>query len=456
METFSLIKLIMGVVFVGVMILTGMNNKEPTYMVVLAVLITFGILYGIGQLPYSFFIFIVLGLMMHTYVKTGSIEDTLFNVLLVVTVCIILGMFGDADFFKPFREFKLKEGFWLNPNRQYDHISHSMTAMQCQNACQQKPNCKFAVFPYEVERGARGHCWNTKGKDSGQKLRGSKPKSRYGNYAGGGYSAWRNKYYEPKKPLMLPHYLRWYGRWPHCNNISCGRGTLKEFKEKCSEKPNCDGFSWTKGRNSNSSRGSGCLKYNCKPAQEGRNGFGRGSHGYWLKGHGSLQQEFPRHGMYIAIKNNAANRWIAAEPNGRIGHRAHRITWETFQVLRHPDGRNWLLKSYHGAYLQFLPYGTTNSDGVRPIRHYPHFSVVFSAKGRRPTAGWSWERIQFVKSGSNWSIYNPYHRRYMSGYTNQKALGMPWTRGHEKFTIYEVVRGNWGRGSREWNDKIIR
>ena len=82
METFSLIKLIMGVVFVGVMILTGINNKEPTYMVVLAVLITFGILYGVGQLPYSFFIFVVLGLMMHTYVKTGSIEDTLFNVLL--------------------------------------------------------------------------------------------------------------------------------------------------------------------------------------------------------------------------------------------------------------------------------------------------------------------------------------------------------------------------------------
>ena len=83
METFSLIKLIMGVVFVGVMISTGINNKEPTYMVVLAVLMTFGILYGVGQLPYSFFIFVVLGLMMHTYVKTGSIEDTLFNVLLV-------------------------------------------------------------------------------------------------------------------------------------------------------------------------------------------------------------------------------------------------------------------------------------------------------------------------------------------------------------------------------------
>ena len=44
----------------------------------------------------------------------------------------------------------------------------------------------------------------------------------------------------------------------------------------------------------------------------------------------------------------------------------------------------------------------------------------------------------------------------MNGRNNQKGLGMPWTLSHEKFTIYEVVRGNWGRGSREWNDKIIR
>ena len=113
METFSLIKLIMGVVFVGVMILTGINNKEPLFMVISSVLLTFGILYGIGLLPYSFFIFVVLGLMMHTYVKSASIEDTLFNVLLIITICLFLGMFGDIDFFKPFRNFKLKEGFWL-------------------------------------------------------------------------------------------------------------------------------------------------------------------------------------------------------------------------------------------------------------------------------------------------------------------------------------------------------
>ena len=286
METFSLIKLIMGVVFVGVMILTGINNKEPTYMVVLAVLTTFGILYGVGQLPYSFFIFVVLGLMMHTYVKTGSIEDTLFNVLLVVTICIILGMFGNVDFFKPFREFKLKEGFFLNPSKQYDRISHSMTAMQCQDACQQKPHCKFAVFPYNVEKGGVGDCFNTKGKDSDQQLIGSKPTTKNGTYSGGGYSAWRNKFYQPKEMKPVPFHLRWYSRWPNCDNITCGSGTLKDFKQKCSDKPNCDGFSWTKGRNSDSSRGSGCLKYSCKPSQEGRKGFGYGGYGYWAKGVG--------------------------------------------------------------------------------------------------------------------------------------------------------------------------
>tara|TARA_Y100000591_G_C21852188_1_gene712468 strand:+ start:64 stop:1152 length:1089 start_codon:yes stop_codon:yes gene_type:complete len=277
METFSLIKLIMGVVFVGVMILTGINNKEPLFMVISSVLLTFGILYGIGLLPYSFFIFVVLGLMMHTYVKSASIEDTLFNVLLIITICLFLGMFGDIDFFKPFRNFKLKEGFWLNPSRQYDHISQSMTAIQCQNACQQQKNCKFAVFPRNIQNGGRGDCWNTKGSDKDQELKGGTDT---------GYAAWRNKFYEPKKNIISPFNLRWYSRWPNCDNITCGKGTLKEFKQKCSDKSNCDGFSWTKGRNNDNDNGGGCLKYGCKPSQEGRKGFGYGGYGYWLKGYG--------------------------------------------------------------------------------------------------------------------------------------------------------------------------
>ena len=453
METFSVIKLITGVIFVGLMILIGINNKEPTYMVILAVLMTFSILYGIGKLPYSFFIFIVLGLMMHTYVKTGSIEDALFNVLLVVTICIFLGMFGNNDFFKPFRDFNVKEGFFLNPNRQYDLISNSMTAIQCQNVCQQKPNCKFAVFPYEVENGARGNCWNTKGKDSDQVLLGSKPTSSNKNFSGGNNSAWRNKFYQPKNVEIVPFTLRWYNRWPNCDNVSCQSGTLQQIKEKCSESANCDGFSWTVGQNSDSSRGGGCLKYNCKPAQEARKGYGFGSHGYWLKGN---QVSNFKDGMYISIYNVSSKRYISAEGNGRIGHRTWRQTWETFQVLKHPDGKNWIIKSYHGGWLGFLPNSTTNHYGVVPIRQWPWHSVVFSAKGYNPSPGWSWQRVQFVKQGNYWGIYNPYHKRYMNCYTDQKALGMPWLKSHETFKIYEVINGNWGIGSREWNDLEIK
>jgi len=277
METFDLIKLVAGVTFGGLMIITGINNKEPIYMVILSVCVTMGLIYGIGQLPYSLFIFMVLGMMMYTYTQSASIEDTLFNVLLVVTICIFLGMFGDTDFFKPFREFKLKEGFWLNPSGKYDHISHSMTARQCQNTCQTKSNCKFSVYPWHVNSGGKGHCWNTKGKDKDQTLRGNKHS---------GWAARRNKYYVPKKVQISPFHLRWYSRWPHCSSISCGGGTLKEFKEKCSENANCDGFSWNKGRNSDNNRGRGCLKSNCKASQEGRSGFGYGSHGFWSKGHG--------------------------------------------------------------------------------------------------------------------------------------------------------------------------
>lgn len=274
MKTFDLIKLISGVIFAGWMILVGMNNKEPSYMVILAGLMTFGILYGIGTLPYSFLIFIILSIMMYTYVLSGSIEDTLFNVLFVSTVCIILGMFGDADIFKPFR--KLTEGFYFNKGS-YDLVSHSLNAMQCQNACQQKPNCKYAFYPFSVESGTSGNCYNTKGKDDDQKPFGGKKS---------GYAAWRNKFYTPKKIKMSPFHLRWFAREPKCTNTWCGVTTLHKMKEKCSENTTCDGFSWSIGKNWDNNVGLGCMKVKCNTSQEGRNGFGYGKFGFWAKGLG--------------------------------------------------------------------------------------------------------------------------------------------------------------------------
>ena len=188
MEIFNLIKLIAGVTFGGLMIITGINNKEPTYMVILSVIVTFGLIYGVGQLPYSFFIYIILGMMMYTYTQSASIEDTLFNVLLVVTICIFLGMFGDADFFKPFRNFKLKEGFYFSPSARR-LVSHSMTARQCQDACENNKHCKFSYYGRGMAAGGRGPCWNTHGTDTNQRA--------YGGKNQGGI-AWRNQKYTPK------------------------------------------------------------------------------------------------------------------------------------------------------------------------------------------------------------------------------------------------------------------
>ena len=294
--------------------------------------------YGVGQLPYSFLIFIILGFTLYTYVTTSSIEDTLTYSLLLVSISILLGLFGNFDFFSLFRN--VKEGFWLNPSRKYDLVSHSMTAIQCQNACQSKPHCKFSVYPHSLNSGGRGKCWNTKGYDREQTLRGN---------MNSGYAAWRNKYYVPKKKVISPFHLRWYSRWPNCNNLSCGGGTLKEFKEKCSENKRCDGFSWTKGRNSDSSRGSGCLKYSCKESQENRNGFGYGSHGYWAKGFGGKKCDERIRGWRQNGYRGCANKTVSGRKcqkwTVQWPHRHSRTPWKyrgkglgNHNYCRNPDG----------------------------------------------------------------------------------------------------------------------
>ncbi len=62
MEAFGIIKLIFGTTFLGLMMLTGIYNDESFYKVILAVIMTFGLVYGVGQLPYAFLIFIILGI----------------------------------------------------------------------------------------------------------------------------------------------------------------------------------------------------------------------------------------------------------------------------------------------------------------------------------------------------------------------------------------------------------
>lgn len=103
MDTFNVVKLVLSCVFLALMIIIGMGNSEPFYMVIFAVISSFGLIYGVGLLPYSFLVFIILAITLMTYVQSGSIEDTLLNLLLVFTLSIILGFFGDIDVFKPFK-----------------------------------------------------------------------------------------------------------------------------------------------------------------------------------------------------------------------------------------------------------------------------------------------------------------------------------------------------------------
>jgi len=340
MDTITVFKLVIGSLFLGLMILTGYYNNESSYKVVLATAITGGFIYAVGQLPYAFLVLLILSVILYTYVNTGSIEETLMNGLLLASVSILLGLFGDLDYFSLFR--KVSEGFSLNPNRKYDLVSHSMTAIQCQNACQSKPHCKFSVYPRSVNSGGRGNCWNTKGYDKDQIL---------GGNMNSGYSAWRNKYYVPKKQVVSPFHLRWYSRWPNCNNVSCGKGTLKQFKEKCSDNKKCDGFSWTKGKNSDSSRGSGCLKYSCKASQEGRNGFGYGSHGYWAKGIGGKKCDERIRGWRQNGYRGCANKTVSGRKcqkwTVQWPHRHSRTPWKyrgkglgNHNYCRNPDGES--------------------------------------------------------------------------------------------------------------------
>ena len=67
--------------------------------------------------------------------------------------------------------------------------------------------------------------------------------------------------------------------------------------------------------------------------------------------------------------------------------------------------------------------------------------TVFSAKNARPNKGWSWQRIQFKKSGRYWGIYNPYRRLYLNTAHNQYGLTGNRLGPGEKIRIFRI-RGN--------------
>lgn len=238
-------------------------------VMLLTVCVTIGMFILLGYTPYVFSAYLAMVIIMYFYATTEKIDDTLFKIMVFISFTIIAGWwYVKAN--------QYNEGFYVTPLRK---ISGRMTARQCQDYCERSRYCKYSQVPLgSSTSGRKVSCWNSYGRN--QRIWGKKNR---------GGDTWRNKNYHepppppPPAPRVDKFYLRYYSMWPNCGNISCGRGSLLSFKKKCTVNSRCNGFSWTKGRNSNSSQGSGCLKWGCKPSQEGRRGFGRGSHGYWAK-----------------------------------------------------------------------------------------------------------------------------------------------------------------------------
>lgn len=159
-----------------------------------------------------------------------------------------------------------------------------------------------------------------------------------------------------------------------------------------------------------------------------------------------------KNGEFIAIKSVHNNQWLAADRTSwlggtdQFGRRRHRSTWETFQVLHHPNNNpnHYMIKSYHGKILVCNP--------SRKWRGYPRF---FFHSPRTRQGQYGWQQIEFrQKSNGRWGIYNPQNKRYLNAYYNHLGLGIPWHGSHEEFYLYRVP-SRWGRHTREWHDKPI-
>ena len=157
---------------------------------ILAVTITVLVFYSIGLLPNSFWnILAVLGVM-SIYIKNyNDVEGFLIYSFFFLSILGLLGIF-DATF-----DFN-KEGFYVN-NMKY--ISGSLTAKQCQDACEGDSECKYAVMPLNSSERfppVNDKCWNSYGLT--QYRMGDK---------NSGYDVWYNKLY--RDPLIIDRTFAW-------------------------------------------------------------------------------------------------------------------------------------------------------------------------------------------------------------------------------------------------------
>jgi len=81
--------------------------------------------------------------------------------------------------------------------------------------------------------------------------------------------------------------------WPICEDLGpCFTYTrLEAAQASCLADESCDGFSFSSASIAGG-RGSGCYKTRCRDHASGR-GFGRGTHGYWVKRHGCHSPSTP-------------------------------------------------------------------------------------------------------------------------------------------------------------------
>ena len=165
---------------------------------ILAVTITVLVFFSIGLLPNSFWnILAALGVM-SIYVKNyDDVEGFMIYSFFFLSILGLLGIFdATLDFHK--------EGFNVN-NMKY--ISDSLTAKQCQDACEADRECKYSIMPLNTSEAfpAKEYkCWLSQGISQ----------TKFGN-SSSGYDVWRNKKY--KEPIVIKRTFD----WPHWN---VGRG----------------------------------------------------------------------------------------------------------------------------------------------------------------------------------------------------------------------------------------
>ena len=155
----------------------------------MAVIATIGIIYAVGTTVYWFLNILVLAVIMYFYLSSETIDDTLLKTIILLSTISLLGWW----------RYEHKEGFYVSPLRS---ISDSVTAKNCQDACQSSMGCKYAQVPLATSMtGKPNKCENSFGFD--QKHWGS---------SGQGGDTWINSKYTPPITLSGSSRSGWYNR----------------------------------------------------------------------------------------------------------------------------------------------------------------------------------------------------------------------------------------------------